>query len=347
MRKKVLIVAEISSNHAQEISRAFKMIKRAARAGADAVKFQAFTPDDITLDSGNRYFILEHPKWGGERLYDLYKKAYLPYEWLGALQKCAAKEDLVFFATAFSKRGVDELEKINVPMHKISSFELNDPSLIEYAAATGKPIILSTGMATFSEIESAVRAARRAGSGRITLLKCTSAYPASPLNMNLRTIPDMKRKFGCEVGLSDHTIGIAAPLAAVSLGATVIEKHFTIGGRKDTPDEFFSIKPEELKELVSSIRAIESVLGEVSYRPAGAELNMRKYRRSLFVSEDVGKGEVFTEINIRSVRPGYGMPPATLGEVLGKRAKKAIKKGSPLNAGMILLAGPVRTGKKK
>jgi pseudaminic acid synthase len=347
MGKRTLIVAEISSNHGQDISRAFKMIKSAARSGADAVKFQAFTPDDITLNAGNRCFILKHPRWGGEHLYELYKKAYMPYEWLGALKKCAAKEGLVFFSTAFSKRGVDELEKINVPMHKISSYELNDLPLIEYAAGTGKPLVLSTGMATLSEIESAVRAARRAGSGRITLLKCTSSYPAAPESMNLRTIPDMKKKFGCEVGLSDHTIGFAAPLAAVSMGATVIEKHFTIGGRKDTPDEFFSIKPEGLRELVSSIRAIEAVLGEVSYRPAGGELQMRKYRRSLFVSEDIGKGEVFTAGNIRSVRPGDGMPPAMIGRVLGKRAKRAIKKGTPLNAGMILLSCPGKRGKQK
>lgn len=329
------IVAEISANHGQNLKRAVSLIKKAKECGVDAVKFQAYTPDTITINADNKYFRVKHPEWGGQTLYGLYKKAYTPWNWFKKLKKVANSLDLVFFASAFDKKSVDFLEELNVPVHKIASFELVDLALIQYAAATKKPLLLSTGMATLKEIGEAVRAARKAGAREIILLKCVSSYPAKPEEMNLKSIPHMEKMFKLPVGLSDHTLGIGASVAAVSLGARVIEKHFTLSRRMKTPDSFFSAEPAELKNLVREIRIAEKAVGRARYGLTAGERKNRIFRRSLFAVNDIKKGEILTEENIKSVRPGYGMPPKYLKSIVGKAAKRKIAKGSPLKAGLI------------
>ena len=325
----VLIIAEVSANHGQNFKHAVEMIRVAKECGADAVKFQAYTPDNLTLDCDNEYFQVKHKKWGGQTLYELYKKAYTPLEWLPELKKIADNEGITFFATAFDKETVDLLEKIDVPYHKIASFELVDLPLIEYAASTKKPLIISTGMGTVEEIEEAVRTANNAGAKEVVLLKCVSSYPAVPEEMNLITIPDMGQRFGCQIGLSDHSEGIVAPITAVALGAVMIEKHFCLSKDIETPDSFFSIEPAELRELASGVRIAEKALGEVSYGAVDKE--SKAFRRSLFVVKDIEEGEVFTKDNIRSVRPGCGMHPKYYGSVIGKYADADIKSGTPLS----------------
>ncbi|MBL7068267.1 MAG: pseudaminic acid synthase [Candidatus Omnitrophica bacterium] len=329
-KREVFIVAEISANHGRSLKRAVTLIKKAKASGADAVKFQTYTADTITIDNNRRCFKIKHPKWGGQTLYQLYKRAYTPWSWFKRLKGVADDLDMVFFSTAFDRTAVDFLEELDVPMHKIASFELVDLDLIEYTAKTGKPLIMSTGMATLKEVEEAVTAARRAGAKDITLLKCVSSYPASPEEMNLRTIPHMKKKFSCSVGLSDHTLGIGASILAASLGADMVEKHFTLSRKFETPDSFFSIEPHELKSLVENIRIAEKAIGKVGYCITKAESKNRIFRRSLFVTKDVKKGEVFTEQNVRSIRPGQGLPPKFLKHVLGKKAKRRISRGTPL-----------------
>lgn len=298
--KKCFIIAEVSANHGQDFQRAVAMVKMAKECGADAVKFQAYDPDSLTIDSSNKYFSIKHPKWGGQTLYQLYQKAYTPWDWFPKLKKVADQEGITFFATAFDKRHVDLLEEIKVPFHKIASFELVDIPLIEYAARTKKPMIMSTGMSSIEEIQDAVGAARKGGAKDIALLKCVSCYPAKPEEMNLRTIPDMKKRFKCSaVGLSDHTLGTAVAVAAVSLGATIVEKHFTLSRTIETPDSFFSIEPQELKELVEHIRTAEEALGEVHYGLTAEEQKSRIFRRSLFAVEDIKKGDLLTESNVR------------------------------------------------
>jgi pseudaminic acid synthase len=331
----VFIIAEISANHGQDFDRAAKMIKAAKDCGADAVKFQAYTPDTLTIDCDNRHFRIEHPEWGGQTLYELYKKAYTPWKWFKKLKKVAEDLGILFFATAFDKTSVDFLEELDVQIHKISSFEVVDLPLIEYAAKTRKPLILSTGMATVSEIQEAVNTARSAGAKEIILLRCVSSYPAKPEEMNLRTIPHMKELFNCPVGLSDHSLGIGASICAVALGANVIEKHFTLSRKLKTPDSFFSVEPEELKELVANIRITEKALGKVSYEVTEREENSRVFRRSLFVVKDVKAGQVFTEENVRSIRPGNGLPPKFIEELIGRKAKVDIKSGTPLTWDLI------------
>lgn len=328
--KKCFIVAEVSANHGQDIGRAIKMIKEAKKCGADAVKFQAYTPDSLTIDVRNRYFEVKHPEWGGQTLYDLYKKAYTPLKWFKKLKDVADKENILFFATAFDKEGVDLLEGLRVPVHKIASFELVDIPLIEYAAKTGKPLIFSTGMADFSEIKEAVGVARRKGAKDISLLKCVSSYPAEPGQMNLNTILDMKRSFKCTVGLSDHSLGNGVAIAGCVLGAKIIEKHFVLSKKIKTPDSFFSIDPSGLKELVGNIREVEKALGTVKYGPDKEEKKSLRFRRSLFAVRDIKKGEVFTEENIRSIRPNYGAKPKYLKKIVGKTSKKNIKRGTPV-----------------
>ena len=330
-----LVIAEISANHGQDFNRAVSMIKEAKKCGADAVKFQCYTPDTLTIDVNNRYFRIKHAKWGGQTLYQLYKKAYTPWNWFKKLKRISDDLGLIFFATAFDKTSVDFLEEMEVPFHKIASFELVDLPLIEYAAKTKKPIILSTGMATRAEIKEAVDTAKKSGAKDITLLKCVSNYPANPEDMNLRTIPDMKALFGCRVGLSDHTLGIGASIAAVSMGAKLIEKHFILSRRMKTPDNFFSIEPHELKELVENVRIAEKALGGVHYGLTAAEKKNQIFRRSLFAVEDIGRGEFFTEKNIRSIRSNYGLPPKFLKSILGRKAKKDIKRGTPMSPGLI------------
>lgn len=329
--KQTFIIAEISANHSQDYKRAVALIKKAKAAGADAVKFQTSTPDGLTIDVNNKYFRIKHRRWGGQTLYQLYKKAYTPWRWFKKLKKIADDAGITFFSTAFDKTAVDFLEELNVPMHKIASFELVDLPLIEYAAKTKKPLILSTGMATISEIKEAVNAAKKAGARDITLLKCVSSYPAKPEEMNLRTIPHMKKIFNCSVGLSDHTLEIGVSLAAVALGAEVIEKHFTLSRKQKTLDSFFSIEPEELKLLVDNIRAAEKALGKVNYGLTKEGRKNLVFRRSLFVVKDIKKGEIFSEDNIRSIRPAYGLKPKYLRLILGKMAKRDVKKGTPLD----------------
>lgn len=326
----VFVIAEVSANHGQDFNRAVDMIKVAKECGADAVKFQAGRPDTLTINADNKYFQIKHPQWGGQTLYELYKKAYTPWEWFKKLKEAADDLEIVFFATAFDKGAVDLLEEIDVPIHKIASFELVDLPLIEYVAKTKKPLILSTGMADICEIQEAVATARNTGVKEITLLKCVSSYPAKPEEMNLKTIPHMQELFQCPVGLSDHSLGIGASVCAVALGAVVIEKHFTLSRKTKTLDGFFSIEPEELKELVGNIRIAEKTLGKIHYGLTEGEKKSRVFRRSLFVVKDINKGEIFTEENLKSIRPANGLSPKYTTIILGRTAKKNVRKGTPL-----------------
>jgi N-acetylneuraminate synthase len=328
----VYIIAELSANHNQSFDQAVALIHAAKEAGADAVKLQTYTPDTLTISSDKEYFrIGGGTLWDGRTLYDLYSEAYMPWEWQPKLKEIADEIGIDLFSTAFDPTAVDFLEEMGVPVHKVASFEIVDIPLIEKMARTGKPLIISTGMATLGEIEEAVQAARRAGATQIALLKCTSAYPAPPEEMNLRTIPHLAEAFGVPVGLSDHTLGIAVPVAAVALGACIVEKHFTLSRDIPGPDSAFSLEPHELKAMVEAIRTVEKALGEVHYGVSEREAQSRVFRRSLFVVKDMRAGEVFTDENVRSIRPGYGLPPKYLPEILGRRAVKDIEKGTPLN----------------
>lgn len=335
-KNRCMVIAEISANHGQNFKEAVNLIKLAKGCGADGVKFQTYTPDTLTIDVNNIYFRINHPKWRGQTLYQLYKKAYTPWSWFKTLKKIADDSGLMFFSTAFDRTSVDLLEDIGVPVHKIASFELVDLPLIEYAAKTKKPVILSAGMATPAEIKEAVDTARNAGAKDIIILKCVSSYPAQPKDMNLITIPDMKKKFGCSVGLSDHSLGIGVSIAAVSLGAVLIEKHFISSRKIKTPDSFFSTEPAEFKELADNIRMAGQALGEINYGLTGEEINNKYFRRSLFVVKDVHKGEHFTQENLRSIRPAAGIKPKYLKEVLKKKAKKDIRRGTPLKWDLVL-----------
>ena len=329
--KNCFVIAEISANHGQDFKKAVSLIKAAKKCGADAVKFQTYTPDTLTINVNNKYFRIKHPQWGNQTLYQLYRKAYTPWKWFKKLKKVADDSGIIFFSTAFDKTAVDFLEELNVPFHKIASFELVDLPLIEYAARTKKPLMLSTGMATLSEIKEAVTTAKNVGAKEIILLKCVSSYPAKPEAMNLRTISHMKELFGCPVGLSDHTLGIGTSVAAVVLGAGVIEKHFTLSRKFKTPDSFFSIEPQELKELVENVRITERALGRVYYGLTNEEKKSYIFRRSLFAVENIKKGAIFTEKSIRSIRPAKGIAPKYLKTILGKKAKKDIRIGTPLS----------------
>lgn len=330
-RERTYIVAELSANHRQDFETAVNLIKAAKDSGADAVKIQTYTPDTITIDANSGLFI--HPKgslWEGRSLYDLYKDAFTPWEWQPRLKEIAEGLGLDFFSTAFDFTAVDFLEKMNVPAHKIASFEIVDIPLIEMMASTGKPLIISTGMASLSEIEEAVAAARNAGAAQIALLKCTSAYPAPPEEMNLRTIPHLADAFGVPVGLSDHTLGIAVPVAAAVLGACIIEKHFTLSRSVPGPDSAFSLEPQEFKMMVDAVRTTEKALGSVHYGVSERESKSMAFRRSLFVVKDMRAGDLFTEENVRSIRPGHGLHPRYLKDILGRRAAEGIAKGTPL-----------------
>lgn len=326
----VFIVAEVSANHGQNFDRAVKMIKKAKECGVDAVKFQTYTPDTLTIDVNNKYFQVTHDEWGGQTLYQLYRKGYTPWEWTEKLKKVCDDLGIIFFSTAFDKTSVDLLEKMNVSVHKISSFEMVDLPLIEYAAKTKKPLIISTGMASMAEIEEAVATARGAGAKKIILLKCVSNYPAEPAGMNLKTISRMEEQFKCPVGFSDHTLGTAVPVAAVSQGAVLVEKHFTLTKKIKTPDNFFSIEPDGLKRLVEDIRIVEKALGDGKSKLTSDEKKTKVFRRSLFAVDDIKRGQTFCERNVRSIRPSHGLSPKYLKDVLGKEASKNIKKGTPL-----------------
>ncbi|MGA8617157.1 MAG: pseudaminic acid synthase [Candidatus Sulfotelmatobacter sp.] len=331
------VVAELSANHNRDYEQAVRIINAAKNAGADAVKLQTYTPDTMTISCDLEVFqIAGGTIWDGRNLHDLYGEAYTPWEWQPKLKKVAEDLGLDFFSSAFDSTAVDFLEKMGVPAHKVASFELLDIPLIQRMARTGKPLIMSTGMATLDEIEEAVRSARDAGASQIALLKCTSAYPAPAEQMNLRTIPEMAQRFGVPVGLSDHTMGIAVPVAAVALGACIVEKHLTLSRSTPGPDSAFSLEPHEFKAMVDAVRTAEKALGEVSFGASGEEEASKVFRRSLFVVEDVKQGEVFSPNNIRSIRPGHGLHPRHLAEVLGKRAAQEIKRGTPLNWEFVL-----------
>lgn len=327
----VYIVAELSANHCQNFEQAVKLIKAAKEAGADAVKLQTYTPETMTVKNKREEFYLKNGTlWDGQHLYDLYAKAHLPWDWLPELKIIAEESGLDFFSTAFDPTAVDFLEKIGVPIHKIASFEIVDLPLIEKMAKTGKPIIISTGMSTLGEIEEAVEAARRAGAKQIILLKCTSAYPSLPEDMNLYTIPHLSKAFNLPVGLSDHTLGIAVPVAAVALKACIIEKHFTLSRAVRSPDSAFSLEPQEFKEMVDAVHMAKKALGKVSYGAGKGELKNKVFRRSLYVVKDVKAGEEFTAENIRSIRPSFGLHPRHLKDILGRQATQDIPAGTPL-----------------
>jgi pseudaminic acid synthase len=328
----VYCIAEVSANHNQDFETAVRIVQAAKDAGADAVKLQTYTPDTITIQSNRECFqVGGGTLWDGWSLYDLYKEAYTPWEWQPKLKKVADDLGMQCFSSAFDASAVDFLETMNVPAHKVSSFELVDLTLIQKMAATGKPLIMSTGMATIEEIEEAVMTARRAGATQIALLKCTSAYPAPAEEMNLRTIPELARRFDVPVGLSDHTMGIAVPVAAVSLGACIIEKHLTLSRTMGGPDSAFSLEPEEFRAMVEGVRTAEKALGSVHFGVSERESRSRVFRRSLFVVRDVKKGELFTSENVRSIRPGDGLHTRHLAEVLGKTAALDIAQGTPLS----------------
>jgi N-acetylneuraminate synthase len=325
------LVAEVSANHNQDYDQAARIVHAAKDAGADAIKLQTYTPDTITMSSAREEFrVSGGTLWDGRTLHDLYAEAYMPWEWQPRLKALAKSLEMDCFSSAFDSSAVDFLEDMNVPAHKVASFELVDIPLIQKMASTGKPLIISTGMASAEEIEEALHAAREAGAKQIALLKCTSAYPAPVEEMNLRTIPEMVRRFGIPIGLSDHTMGIEVPVAAVALGACIVEKHLTLSRSVPGPDSAFSLEPHEFKAMVKAVRATEKALGEPRFSQTGKEEASRAFRRSLFVVADMEDGEIFTNQNIRSIRPGNGLHPRHLPEVLGKSASQGIKRGTPL-----------------
>lgn len=330
------VVAEVSANHHQDFDQAVRIIRAAHQAGADAVKLQTYTPDTITIRCDREQFrIGGGTLWDGRTLYELYGEAYTPWEWQPKLKRCANELGLDLFSSAFDATAVDFLEEMGVPAHKVASFELVDIPLIQKMARTGKPLILSTGMATIEEVEEAIAAARQAGATQIALLKCTSAYPATPEQMNLRTIPELVRRFDVPVGLSDHTMGIAVPVAAVALGACIIEKHITLSRSFGGPDSAFSLEPQEFKAMVEAVRVAEKALGTVHFGASEGEDSSRIFRRSLFVVETVKQGQTFTATNVRSIRPGHGLHTRYLPEVMGKRASQDIEPGTPLSRDLI------------
>lgn len=330
------IIAELSGNHAQDFERASALVEAARDAGADAIKLQTYTPDTMTIDSDREWFRVTGTMWDGRTLYDLYREAQTPWDWQPRLKELAKGIGIDLFSTPFDASAVDFLEHMEVPAYKIASFESVDLPLLRKVAATGKPIILSTGMATLAEIDEAVRTIRDAGGEQIALLKCTSAYPAPAEGMNLRAIPHLADTFGVPVGLSDHTLASAVPVAAVALGACIIEKHFTLSRQHPGPDSAFSLEPHEFREMVDSVRKAEAALGEVSYGPGPEESASRVFRRSLFVVEDVSAGDLFTDRNVRAIRPGYGLHTRHLKDILDSRASRDIARGTPLSWDLLL-----------
>ncbi|MFH1914178.1 MAG: pseudaminic acid synthase [Pseudomonadota bacterium] len=331
----VLIIAEMSANHGQDYDQAVRIIHAAHAAGADAVKLQTYTPDTITLDCDNEYFRIKGTIWDGRTLHDLYGEAHTPWEWQPKLKAVADSLGIMLFSTPFDFTAVDFLETMDVPCHKIASFEIVDLPLIRKVAATGKPVIMSTGMASEAEIEEAVTAFRGAGGSELVLLKCTSAYPAPPEEMNLRTIPYLAERFGVVAGLSDHTLGIDMPIAAVALGARVIEKHLCLSRDLGGPDAAFSLEPEEFAAMVRSVRNVEKGLGTVSFELTEKQKASAVFRRSLFAAQDIKAGEKLTPDNVRSVRPGHGLHPKHFDDIIGKTAKTPILKGTPLSWDLI------------
>lgn len=333
----VFIIAEVSANHLQSFERAVEIIKTAKKAGADAVKLQTYTPDTITIDCDNEYFqIKQGTIWDGTTLHKLYQEAYTPWEWQPKLKKIAEEEGLICFSSPFDNTAVDFLEEMDVPAYKIASFEINDIPFIEYVASKGKPVIMSTGIARLGDIQDAVDACKRVGNENIALLKCTSAYPSPLEDINLNTIPNMESTFGTVVGVSDHTLGSTVSVGAVALGAKIVEKHFCLSRSDGGPDAAFSMEPEEFKEMVNNIRALEKALGKVTYDLTPKQIKSREHSRSLFVVKDMKAGEVFTKENVRSIRPGFGLETKYIAKVLGCKSSKSLKKGTPLKSNMII-----------
>ena len=326
------VIAEMSGNHNQSLERALEIVEAAAKTGAHALKIQTYTPDTMTLDLDEREFHISDPNslWAGTSLYKLYGEAYTPWEWHKPIFDRARNLGIIPFSTPFDDTAVDFLESLDVPCYKIASFENTDLPLIRRVAATGKPLIISTGMATVAELDDTVRAVREAGCKDLILLKCTSTYPATAENTNILTIPHLRELFGCEVGLSDHTMGIGVPVASVALGATVIEKHFTLNRADGGVDSTFSMEPAEMAQLVLETGCAWQALGQVSYGPTEAEKKSIQFRRSLYIVQDLKAGDVLTRENMRAIRPGLGLPTKFLGEFLGKKVNQDVKRGTAI-----------------
>ena len=333
-KENTYIIAEMSANHAGSFERAKEIIYAAKNAGADCIKLQTYTPDTITMNCDNEYFHIDNGTWEGENLYHLYEKAYTPWEWQADLKAEAEKIGIDFLSTPFDKTSVDFLEDLNVQTYKIASFELVDIPLIDYVASKGKPIIMSTGMGSLEEIKEAVATIQKYHN-QITLLKCSSAYPAISDEMNLTTMIDMRERFGCPVGLSDHSMGSLGAVAAVAMGASVIEKHFCLSRGIENPDSSFSMESREFADMVRDIRLVEKAKGSVQYGPTSQERSSVIFRKSVFAVCDIQRGEVFSEDNIRVIRPGYGLLPKYYNNLLGKTAIKDIQRGTPLDFSMV------------
>lgn len=329
---RTFIIAELSANHGHDINIAKKTIKAAKEAGADAIKIQTYTADTLTIDCDNELFKLDKGTiWDGKTLYELYSEAYTPWEWQKELMDYANELGLIFFSTPFDKTAVDFLEELNIPIYKVASFEIMDIPLVEYIASKGKPIIISTGIASLKDIEAVVNTCKKVGNDEIILLKCTSSYPAKPEDANLKTIQNMKETFDVEVGLSDHTLGSTVPIAAVTLGAKVVEKHFILDKSIGGPDSTFSMEPSEFKDMVDSIRIVEKAIGKVDYTLNEQKKQSRLLGRSLFVIKDMKSGDIFSEENIKSIRPGNGLSPKYYYDIIGRVANCDIKRGTPLS----------------
>jgi pseudaminic acid synthase len=338
MKKKTFIIAELSANHNGDLSVALETVRAAKRTGADAVKIQTYTADTLTINCKNDYFKINHgTAWDGEYLYDLYKRAYTPWDWHAEIFRVAKEEGILCFSSPFDNTAVDLLEGLNSPIYKIASFEIQDIPLIEYAASKGKPMIISTGIAEIEDIELAIETCKKAGNNDITVLKCTSAYPANPYDANLLTIPDIKQRFGVEAGLSDHTMGIEGPIVAAVLGATVIEKHFILDKDIGGPDAHFSLDEKEFTEMVNAVRKAEEMIGSVDYEMTEKKKKSRQFSRSLFIVKDIKAGEKLTKENVRSIRPGFGLHPKYYNEILKKTVKVDLERGSALSLDLIEL----------
>jgi len=328
----VFIVAELSANHLQNFDLAVKTIKAVKESGADAIKIQTEKPETLTIDCDNDYFRIKGGTlWDGKTLYELYSQTWMPWEWQPKLKKIALDLNLIFFSTPYDKTAVDFLEQLDVPAYKIASFEITDIPLIEYIASKRKPILISTGIANLNEIEEAINACKRMGNEQIAILKCASVYPAPLEELNLKTITDLEERFDVVVGLSDHSRELSVPLVAVALGAKIIERHFILNRKLGGPDCEFSIEPEEFKTMVKEIKNVEKAMGKITYSLSELITKNRMFARSLFVVKDIKKGKILTEDNIRSIRPGNGLPPKYLKEILGRKIKKDIQKGTPLS----------------
>nr|WP_298096657.1 pseudaminic acid synthase [uncultured Shinella sp.] len=327
------IIAEMSGNHNASLERAFEIVDAAAEAGADALKLQTYTAETMTLNMTRGEFSISDPKslWAGRDLYSLYKEAHTPWEWHKPIFDRARQHGMLCFSSAFDETSVDFLETLDVPAYKVASFELTDIPLIRKVAATGKPLIMSTGMATIGEIDDAVTAAREAGCETLALLKCTSTYPAPPANTNLLTIPHMAQLFGCEVGLSDHTLGVGVPVGATALGATVIEKHFCLARSEGGVDSAFSLEPAEFKQMVEECKRVKQAVGRVWYGATESEVKARTRRRSLYVGVDLQPGDELTVENLRRIRPGLGLAPKFYDTLLGRKVTKAVPAGTPVS----------------